>query len=119
MSVSVSAPSKLELAGEIGRLETELAQAEAELRKKEDRLKSARGNRVAGTIAILIGLVCAFFLGGLISWLGLLLVAAGLLAWVTAIFQQGNAKRAIQQQEQVIAAQRGQLAEKRAQLAIL
>jgi hypothetical protein len=109
---------KLQIADEIGRLESQLAQAESSLREKERKLQSAKGNRVAGAAALLIGLILMLFFGGIIGILGIFLIVIGVLAWITAIFKQSGAKNELKMEEARIADLRGKLAELRAQAAM-
>jgi hypothetical protein len=79
---------KLQIAGEIGRLETEIAKAESGQREIERKLQSAKGNRTAGIAAALIGVVAfVLFFRGFGFVLGIFLLIIGLLAWFTASFK--------------------------------
>jgi len=109
---------KLQIAGEIGRLEAEVTKTEAELREHERKFNSAKGNRTGGAAALLIGILGFLFLYSfwpLWAFLGLI----GLLTLLTAISKQGGAKTAMKAAEARISVSRGKLAELRAQLAVL
>jgi hypothetical protein len=110
---------KLQIAGDIGRMETDVAKAESTQREMERKLQSAKGNRTAGAAALLIGLVMLLFLGGILAVIGVFLAIIGGLTLLTSIAKQSNAQSQLKAQETQIADMRGKLAELRAQLAIL
>jgi len=100
---------KLQIAEEIGRLDIELAKAEALLREQERRLHSAKRNRIAGAAALLMGIVGYFFLYSLCEALWGLVAFVGMLTFLTAIGNQRGAERAITQTEARISQTRGTL----------
>jgi len=116
---STATNQKLQIAGDIGRMEAEVAKAESTQREMERKLQSAKGNRTAGAAALLIGLVLLLFLGGIIAAIGVFLAIIGVLTLLTAISKQSNAQSQLKAQEAQIAEMRGKLAELRAQLAVL
>jgi hypothetical protein len=77
---------KLQIADEIGRLESQLAQAERSSWEEERKLQSAKGDRVAGAATLLIGLILMLFFEGIIWILGIFLIVVGVFAWMTATF---------------------------------
>jgi len=109
---------KIQLVTEIGQLETAITQAESNLREKQAALQSAKGNRTAGAVALLIGLLLFLFLSS--AWfLGAFLSLIGLLTMLTAINKQNNLQTQIQTFDHGLASLRGELATKHAQLSIV
>lgn len=119
MAESSNVNPKLALAGAIGQLETAVATAEGAQREAEARLRSAKSNRTAGAAVTFVGLILLLFFGGALAVLGVGLALVGGLTLLTAIAKQRGAQQAVRAGDQQIAALRGQLAEKRAQLAVL
>ncbi len=116
--IPVSVNPKLQLAGEIGQLETAVAQAEGAQREADAKLKSAKNNRTAGAVVTFIGLILLLFFGGVLAALGVGLAIVGGLTLLTAIAKQSAAQKIVRAGDQQIAELRGKLAEKRAQLAV-
>jgi 5-bromo-4-chloroindolyl phosphate hydrolysis protein len=110
--------NKLEIATEIGNLEGELATEESKLREYERQFASAKNNRTAGAVALLIGILGFLFLYFL-WYLWLFLGIIGILTLFTAMGKQNEVKMRIQTSEKQISLFRAELAERRAKLSIL
>jgi hypothetical protein len=109
---------KLQMADEISGLESQLVQAENSLRDKDLKLQSAKTSRISGAAAILIGLILMFIFEGFLGYLGIFLILIGVLAWVTALFQESSAKKELTVAVTRNAQLRGKLAELRAQASL-
>ncbi len=119
MSEQLTENPKLQLAGTIGKLEADVARAESLQREKEAKLRSVKNNRTAGAAVLFIGLIMLLFLGGVLMIMGIGLAIIGGLTLLTAIAKQSSAQNEVRTVDQQIADLRGQLAEKRAQLAVV
>ncbi len=106
---------KMQLATEIGQLEGDVSRAEGAMREQERRLTSARSNYVGGLVGLVLGVILLF-----LPWwyVGILLLAAGVLAAGTGLLKQMGARRGIRAAQATIDEKRAKLATLRAQLAI-
>jgi hypothetical protein len=110
--------NKPEFAAEIGHMESELAQKEMTLKELDSQWLSAKGNRMAGIIALLIAILGFLFLSSLWyvwGFVGLI----GLPTFFVALSAKNWAEREKKTISPAIADLRGKLAEKRALLAML
>ena len=110
---------KMQIAGEISHKRVELDRAENTRREMERKLRSNKGNRATGAVALLIGLILFSFLGGVLGALGIVLTIIGGLTLVISMAKQSNAQSQLKAQETQTAETRGKLAELSAQLAVM
>ncbi len=115
MQTNAITQSKMEIATEIGRMESAIAKQESVIKELEQSRNSAKGNRTAGAAAALIGLLLVLFLSNL-WYIGVFLILIGALTLFTAMSKQTNAEREIKGASDSISEMRGKLAEKRAML---
>jgi len=90
---------KAQLAQQIGQLEGQIAGAEPEIRKAEDKLSGAKRNRTAGAGAILVAIIGFVFLVGWWPLWGLIAVAGGL-TLMTALLNQMDANKELSKQQE-------------------
>jgi uncharacterized membrane protein len=97
----------------IGKLETEIETMQNQLKELEDKFDSTKGNRTAGAVVLLIGILgVLFYYPLLILWIFLGII--GLLTVITAMIKQSNAKEDIDLIGSKIAEAKGTMAELRA-----
>lgn len=107
-------PDKMAMATEIGRLEGEISKLESVRNEAERNVASTKTSRTVGAAGVLVGLILLIFF-----WpLGLLLIAAGGLALLTAIIKQSSADDAKKAADTQLAELRSKLAQLRAQIMI-
>lgn len=109
--------SKAEIIERIGKLESELAALEGEMRKNIQSLQSSKNNRSSGALAALVGIIgFLFFSKVAVLWIFILLI--GVLTWITAYQKQHDGEAAVSAIEARNQEVRSELAEMRARLLI-
>lgn len=104
---------KMDLARQIGQLEGNISNAEAEIRRTEGKLSSARFNLVAGGVAMAVA-VLGFFILAFFWWLWGLVGLAGAITATIALVNQYDAGKERAKQQAWMSQARATLAEWRA-----
>ena len=102
--------NRADWASEIGRVESQIATLENDARRHDRQASDADRSRIFGAIGALLGLVLLF----VIWWLGLLLLIAGALAYVTQALKAKGERDASDLSRDEIVRKRGKLAKLRA-----
>lgn len=104
---------KAELAKQIGTLEGQIADGEAQIRKTGEKIASAKRNRTYGIVAVVIAILgIGFFIN--YWWLWGFIGLVGLLTLLTAISNLGAANKESTEQQTWMSKSRATLAEWRA-----
>ena len=98
---------------ELSNLEEELFKSERELKSYEDKFNSAKSNRTAGSVVLLVGILGIFFFYNL-WYLWLFLIIIGGLTYLTAITKQKTIRSSIAIVEENLAGIKKDIAENRA-----